>query len=321
MKLVRDRIGDFPWPDEQAKQHLGWVAPDSNKYRRLLRKKLFEEANELADAALAGDPYAVLDEAADVYEVLRALLVAGKVATPTFARQVLANAVARKLAERGGFFQGRTWSGPERAGHPASDPVNPCCNDTGFADYAAVPCPNPQCTAVLRAGEMLPQVVADAEAERLWGHPLQYAHVGRVMVNNSERMSDAEVRAAAGPAGASGLPIERTNRCPTCEQWSPCDARPPVAGPENGPASPPGSPEAGEDASAVGGDAPNAPERYQRAADPYRWQWSATGSGAWTFAGTEVNARRQAGPDGWVRRVSRLDGTPGKAERASRRAH
>lgn len=30
--------------------------------------------------------------------------------------------------------------------------VSPCCNGTGFADYAAVPCPNPTCTAAPMGG-------------------------------------------------------------------------------------------------------------------------------------------------------------------------
>ena len=33
---------------------------------------------------------------------------------------------------------------------PTPATANPCCNDTGYADYAAVPCPNPRCTAVDR---------------------------------------------------------------------------------------------------------------------------------------------------------------------------
>lgn len=141
MKLVRDRIDTVPWaedPREVARlraEHLGWVAPDSPEYRRLLRAKLLEECAELLDADQRGDPDAVLEEAADVYEVLRAMLVAiypGVI--PGTARRLLANAVDRKFAERGGFFQGRTWSGPERAGHPATV----CVNDTnGDGDCAA----------------------------------------------------------------------------------------------------------------------------------------------------------------------------------------
>ena len=55
--------------------------------------------------------------------------------------------LADELERRGSGEQGHTEQ-------PDPDQLslirNPCCDDTGFADYAAVPCPNPQCTAVLR---------------------------------------------------------------------------------------------------------------------------------------------------------------------------
>lgn len=37
--------------------------------------------------------------------------------------------------------------------------VNACCDDTGYADYAAVPCPDPKCTAV-------PRVIEEARVRR-----------------------------------------------------------------------------------------------------------------------------------------------------------
>lgn len=53
-----------------------------------------------------------------------------------------------------------TWPAPNRVqavlvllGVPCPDVTpgaNPCCDDTGYADYAAVPCPEPSCTAVTR---------------------------------------------------------------------------------------------------------------------------------------------------------------------------
>ena len=53
-------------------------------------------------------------------------------------------------------------------------------------------------------------------------HPLQYAYCRNVYVPNTEDMSDEDVRRAVGGVG---LPVERYNRCPVCEQWSPCDVR------------------------------------------------------------------------------------------------
>lgn len=89
------------------------------------------------------------------------------------------------------------------------------------------------------------------EAEALWGHPLQYAFVQHVgyphnpMLVNTENMTDEQVCAALSSRGkddhdrellpherqqlgrpqVNGLRTERYNRCPTCEQWSPCDVR------------------------------------------------------------------------------------------------
>ena len=62
-----------------------------------------------------------------------------------------------------------------------------------------------------------------------FGHPLQYALCARVYVGDTENMSDEDVRRAAA-VERTGLPVERYNRCPTCEQWSPCDARKAEAG-------------------------------------------------------------------------------------------
>lgn len=60
-------------------------------------------------------------------------------------------------------------------------------------------------------------------AEALFGHPLQYAYVGKVLVVHSGDASNDELRDAAGVDWEA--PIERFSRCPTCEQWSPCDVR------------------------------------------------------------------------------------------------
>lgn len=60
-------------------------------------------------------------------------------------------------------------------------------------------------------------------AEALFGHPLQYAYVGRVLVVNSGDVSNEELRDIAGVDWY--VPVERFSRCPTCEQWSPCDVR------------------------------------------------------------------------------------------------
>jgi predicted house-cleaning noncanonical NTP pyrophosphatase (MazG superfamily) len=116
VKLVRDRIGDIPWDDEESKQHLGWVEPGSAEHRWLLLAKLDEEVRELATAIVGGDePAKVVEEAADVYEVLLGLLhVAARKASHGAPHSWLAEVVATKRVQRGGFFEGRTYDGPEK---------------------------------------------------------------------------------------------------------------------------------------------------------------------------------------------------------------
>jgi hypothetical protein len=65
------------------------------------------------------------------------------------------------------------------------------------------------------------------EAEARYGHPIQYALVGNTYIGDTEDVDDITVRQRAGFSTTStgGPTIERYNRCPTCEQWSPCDRR------------------------------------------------------------------------------------------------
>jgi hypothetical protein len=69
-----------------------------------------------------------------------------------------------ELRVRGAGDRGREATPPD----PDQLPLlrNPCCDDTGFADYAATPCPNPRCTAVLRRMVESGQSISD-EAQRL----------------------------------------------------------------------------------------------------------------------------------------------------------
>lgn len=71
--------------------------------------------------------------------------------------------LADELERRGSGEQGHT-DEPDPA--QLSLMRNPCCDDTGFADYAAVPCPNPTCTAVLRQLRAAGQPISD-EGQRL----------------------------------------------------------------------------------------------------------------------------------------------------------
>jgi hypothetical protein len=61
-----------------------------------------------------------------------------------------------------------------RAGRDHTPVRNPCCGDTGYADYAAVPCPNPTCTAVTRV--MIAAGMSVSETDR---HRLENEEAGR----------------------------------------------------------------------------------------------------------------------------------------------
>jgi hypothetical protein len=74
-------------------------------------------------------------------------------------------------------------------------------------------------------GEEDPLRVAGVADE--WGHPIQYALVGHprsTMVVGTTGASDTRIREVAGLL-VETPPVERFNRCPTCEQWSPCSVR------------------------------------------------------------------------------------------------
>jgi hypothetical protein len=90
-----------------------------------------------------------------------------------------------------------------------------------------------------------------AEAEAVYGHPLQYAYVegleyptGHLVLETGQLDDEAvlyQLRMRGDPlhklemhaiyklehlhAYRAVIRIERYNRCPTCEQWSPCDVR------------------------------------------------------------------------------------------------
>lgn len=132
MKLVRDRIGDLPWPDayhgaklgDEHKRDLGYVTVGSPEYGRLLVEKLREEVCELIEAFRGeGTRDEVIGEAGDVLEVLAAILwIDGadvdEHALVTERLAAAIDAADRKRAERGGFTEGRTYSGPVRDTHP-----------------------------------------------------------------------------------------------------------------------------------------------------------------------------------------------------------
>ncbi|HEU4514038.1 MAG TPA: nucleoside triphosphate pyrophosphohydrolase [Nocardioidaceae bacterium] len=96
-KLVRDRIPEVI--EGRGGQAVSHVLEDDDAYRAALLDKLVEEAEEVRDAPVE----ALLDEAADVYEVLLALAV-----SQGWTSEQIARRAEEKRAERGGFA-GRVW--------------------------------------------------------------------------------------------------------------------------------------------------------------------------------------------------------------------
>lgn len=93
-RLIRDRADQVPWADESGKQFVRPVK-DIQEFNRLVIQKLLEECGEL----LAADTrQAIMEEAADVYEVLRAI-VSSRGVDPDW----ITTAALAKRDKKGGF--------------------------------------------------------------------------------------------------------------------------------------------------------------------------------------------------------------------------
>ncbi len=106
---------------------------------------------------------------------------------------------------------------------------------------------------------------------------------------------------------------------PPCE-WSACIARavaPPASATQGGETPSTHTRVTKEPSGAAETTTADRDTQSRPAGDGYRWQWSADGGDPWTFAAGTAAAREAAGPDGFVRRVSRLDGTPGRIMKAN----
>ncbi len=101
-KLVRDRIPEII---QASGQKCALEVMAEPEFQQALRNKLIEEAQE---AAAAATPEALIQELADLYEVIDALM-----ATQAIARDAVLMEQQRRHAERGGFTQRLKllWSG------------------------------------------------------------------------------------------------------------------------------------------------------------------------------------------------------------------
>lgn len=115
-KLVRDRMDDIPWRNEEDKRFLFYVDTRLPVYRNLLHQKVREESAEVAEAATVKDAVA---ELVDLYEAMLAMMVEhGTAGNRDDAMRIFALLVDAKYDERGGFLAGLVYSGPVRADHP-----------------------------------------------------------------------------------------------------------------------------------------------------------------------------------------------------------
>lgn len=103
-KLVRDKMADIPWGDEDAKKYLR-TARDTREHLGLLMQKLLEEIGELNAASELAD---IINEFGDVAEVLDAM---GRLFEKVHGlpEGELAWRQAAKREERGSFDQGLVW--------------------------------------------------------------------------------------------------------------------------------------------------------------------------------------------------------------------
>ena len=97
LELVRDNVANVPWRDEDQKRYLRPVV-DFWEHRQLLVHKLLSEVGEFLATANAKE---ILEEAADIYEVLMTFL-----NWHGLTRADLDRVVTDKLVERGGFSKG-----------------------------------------------------------------------------------------------------------------------------------------------------------------------------------------------------------------------
>lgn len=91
-KLVRDRIPDIV---RQAHHNCEFVTLSPSQYIEALRQKLIEEATEAATACSDDE---LIEELADLYEVIDALL-----KTTEIQKQTVLNTQAQRRQTRGGF--------------------------------------------------------------------------------------------------------------------------------------------------------------------------------------------------------------------------
>jgi predicted house-cleaning noncanonical NTP pyrophosphatase (MazG superfamily) len=104
-KLIRDKMKDLPWGDEEAKKGIYKVVGD-DEYFGLLMAKFFEEIGELLYAASLEpeNDEAMMDELVDVYTVLL-MIIKRNVPWEDFLK-----AFDKKLEEKGDFEEGWAWN-------------------------------------------------------------------------------------------------------------------------------------------------------------------------------------------------------------------
>jgi predicted house-cleaning noncanonical NTP pyrophosphatase (MazG superfamily) len=113
LKLIRDKKPDMAWDNESAKSLIVRIE-DDRAFEVLLLQKLFEELGEFLKELMSGTVGGLLDEAADLYEVILTILETQRLDPDQL------EAVRRmKYASEGGFNQRLAWGYTERGSSDA----------------------------------------------------------------------------------------------------------------------------------------------------------------------------------------------------------
>lgn len=106
-RLVRHRLGDIPWKNEEGKQQLR-TSTDPVELNQLLLQKLLEETGEFVAAAEFSEQ---ATELADVLEagISRLVISAAYQISRQDAIDYVLNRLDDKYRTRGGFLQGLIW--------------------------------------------------------------------------------------------------------------------------------------------------------------------------------------------------------------------
>lgn len=105
-KLIRDKM---PRIAIECDNPMNTRIASEEEFRGFLRKKLIEEAIEVGDEIKSGDKTKLIEELADVIEVITAIRIRFGI------RDIdVSDAQSKKLSKKGGFYDGVIWDGTRK---------------------------------------------------------------------------------------------------------------------------------------------------------------------------------------------------------------